>query len=163
MKLRNVGWRLSWACLLVSLSLTSTSAQQPASSQTDPYSQTPTSPSSTSAKGSGSASAVSIPRKGNPTELGPTVRIGPGDDLDIGVFGLPELSEHARVSDSGDVSLPLIGNVHLAGLSSNEAQTLIERLLADGNFVNNPHASVYVKEYTTEGISLMGEVNRPGV
>jgi len=67
------------------------------------------------------------------------------------------------VSDSGDVSLPLIGNVHLAGLSSNEAQALIERRLGSGNFVNNPHVAVYVKEYTSEGISLMGEVNRPGV
>jgi polysaccharide export outer membrane protein len=106
---------------------------------------------------------ASPPQKGNPAELGPTVRIGPGDELDISVFGLPELSDHSRVSDSGDVSLPLIGNVHLAGLSSSEAQALIERRLVDGHFVNSPHVSVYVREYTTEGISLMGEVNRPGV
>jgi polysaccharide export outer membrane protein len=107
--------------------------------------------------------ADSQPRKGNPAELGPMVRIGPGDDLDISVFGLPELSEHVRVADSGDVSMPLIGNLHFAGLSSDQAQALIERCLADGHFVNNPQVSVYVREYTTEGISLMGEVNKPGV
>ena len=95
--------------------------------------------------------------------MGPRVRIGPGDDLDINVFGLPELSQHARVGNSGDVSLPLVGNLHLAGLSNDEAQLLIERRLADGHFVNNPQVSVYVKEYTAEGISLMGEVSRPGV
>jgi polysaccharide export outer membrane protein len=95
--------------------------------------------------------------------LGPKVRIGPGDDLDISVFGLSELSQHVRVGSSGDVSMPLIGNLHLAGLSSDEAQRLIERRLTDGHFVNNPNVSVYVKEYTTEGISVMGEVNRPGV
>ena len=95
--------------------------------------------------------------------MGPRVRIGPGDDLDINVFGLPELSQHARVGNSGDVSLPLVGNLHLAGLSNDEAQLLIEKRLADGHFVNNPQVSVYVKEYTAEGISLMGEVSRPGV
>jgi polysaccharide export outer membrane protein len=102
-------------------------------------------------------------RKGNPLELGPEARIGPGDDLDVTVFGLPELSQHARVGNSGDVSLPLIGNLHLAGLSSDEAQILIQRRLAEGHFVNNPQVTVFVKEYTTEGISLMGEVSRPGV
>jgi polysaccharide export outer membrane protein len=70
---------------------------------------------------------------------------------------------HTRTSSIGDVSLPLIGTVHLAGLSSDEAQALIEKRLTEGHFVNNPHVSVYVKEYTTEGISVMGEVNRPGV
>jgi polysaccharide biosynthesis/export protein len=68
-----------------------------------------------------------------------------------------------RVGDSGEVSMPLVGSLYLAGLSSDEAQQLIEERLADGNFVNHPHVAVYVKEYTTEGISLMGEVNRPGV
>ena len=156
MKSRNIRCRLLCACLLFSLSLTSASGQQPASS--DRHRQ-----SSASSRSVSATVADSQPRKGNPTELGPTVRIGPGDDLEINVFGLPELSQHARVSDSGDVSLPLLGNVHLAGLSSNEAQALIERRLASGYFVNNPHVSVYVKEYTAEGISLMGEVNKPGV
>jgi polysaccharide biosynthesis/export protein len=159
-----MGWCLFCACLLFGFIPTNSAAQQPVSSQTDPYSPTPTSPSSTPANGSGSSGASApLPRKGNPAELGPTVRIGPGDDLDISVFGLPELSQHARVGNSGDVSLPLVGNLHLAGLSSDEGQVLIERRLADGHFVNNPHVSVYVKEYTSEGISLMGEVNKPGV
>ena len=161
---RTLGWCLICSCLFFNLSLTNASAQQPANSQTNPQSQAPIPPSSTSTRGSvATSAAASRLRKGNPAELGPTVRIGPGDDLDISVFGLPELSEHSRVNDSGDVSLPLIGNMHFAGLSSDEAQALIERRLADGHFVNNPHASVYVTEYTTEGISLMGEVNRPGV
>src|ERR1700682_4263593 len=98
---------------------------------TDPQSQAPIPASSTSTSGSVSGSvAYSLARKGNPAELGPTVRIGPGDDLDIAVFGLTELSQHARFGSSGDVSMPLIGYLHLAGLSSDEAQTLIERLLA---------------------------------
>ncbi len=108
-------------------------------------------------------SAQSQLRAGNPAESGPAIRIGPGDEVDVTVFGFPELSQHLRVGNVGDVSLPLIGTVHLAGASSDEAQTLIEKLLADGSYVNNPHVSVYVKEYTAEGISLIGEVSRPGV
>jgi len=102
-------------------------------------------------------------RKGDPGEAGPAVRIGPGDELDVMVFGLPELSQHVRVSNAGDVSMPLIGTVHLAGLSSDQVQSLFEKLLADGHYVNSPHVTVYVKEYTSEGISLVGEVARPGV
>jgi polysaccharide export outer membrane protein len=167
MRLQNTGRRFLYACVLFILPLTNASAQQPLNNEAVPQSQSPapvSQSSSASTSGSGSAgAATSGPRKGNPTELGPTVRIGPGDELDISVFGFPELSQHVRVGNSGDVSLPLIGNLRLAGLSSDEAQTLIERLLADRNFVNNPHVSVNVKEYTTEGISLMGEVSRPGV
>jgi polysaccharide export outer membrane protein len=164
MKAWKIGWRIFCPCLFLSLIPTISDAQQPADRQTDPHSQTPTPPSSTSSNRSGlSGAAASGPRKGNPTDLGPTVRIGPGDDLEISVFGLPELSQHARVGTSGDVSLPLIGNLHLAGLSNDEAQALIEKRLVDGHFVNTPHVSVDVKEYTTEGISLMGEVTKPGV
>jgi polysaccharide biosynthesis/export protein len=164
MKPKTIGRRLCYAALLLIPSLTNALAQQSSNSLTDPYRQEPIPPSSISASGSVSAkTAGSQPRKGNPMGLGPTVHIGPGDDLDISVYGLSDLSAHARVGDSGDVSLPLIGNLHLAGLSSDEAQALIEKRLVDGHFVNNPHVSVYVREYTTEGISLMGEVNRPGV
>src|SRR6266550_1507106 len=82
MKSRNVPWRLSWACLLVSLSLTNAFAQQPASSNTDLQARGPVPASSTSSNGSHSGGVADAqPRKGNPTELGPTVRIGPGDEL----------------------------------------------------------------------------------
>jgi len=144
------------AYLLFSMSLATAPAQQPAISPS--VQQSPSSGQSVSA-----TLGDSQVRKGNPSEISPPVRIGPGDDLDITVFGLPELSEHARVGNSGDISLPLIGNVHLAGLSGDEAQAVIARHLVDGHFVNNPNVSVYVREYTTEGISVIGEVNKPGV
>jgi polysaccharide biosynthesis/export protein len=150
-------------CLFLSLSLTIASAQQPTNiPAADPESPQPISDSPTSAARL-PAWTDSQPQKGNPAEIGPMVRIGPGDELDIAVFGLPELSQHTRVNNSGDVSLPLVGKLHLGGLSSDGAEALIEKRLADGHFVNNPHVSVYLKDYTTEGISLTGEVNRPGV
>src|SRR6266403_4855413 len=55
--------------------------------------------------------------------------IGPGDELDVSVYGVPELSQHVRVDTSGDVHLLLIGPVRVDGLSSEEAQAVIEKEL----------------------------------
>jgi polysaccharide export outer membrane protein len=88
--------------------------------------------------------------------------IGPGDDLDITVYGAPDLSGHVRVSADGNISMPLIGYVRIAGLSSSEAEAAIEAQLRKNSVVNNPQVSVYVKEYTSSGISVAGEVAKPG-
>jgi polysaccharide export outer membrane protein len=58
--------------------------------------------------------------------------------------------------------MPLIGYVRLAGLSSSEAEATIENQLHDNSILNDPHVSVYVKEYTSSGISVSGEVAKPG-
>lgn len=149
---------------LVFLAMTGTfgQAQQPVNSRNQEPKKSPVNVSPGAVGGSVAPRELGA-RKGDPGEAGPAVRIGPGDELDVTVFGLPELSQHVRVSNAGDVSVPLIGTVHLAGLSSDEAQSLFEKLLADGHYVNSPHVTVYVKEYTSEGISLIGEVARPGV
>jgi polysaccharide biosynthesis/export protein len=89
--------------------------------------------------------------------------IGPGDEVEVTVYGAPDLSVHTRVSADGNISMPLIDYVRIAGLSSSEAEAAIEAMLRQNNFVNDPHVSVYVKEYNSSGISVAGEVNRPGV
>ena len=88
--------------------------------------------------------------------------IGPGDELDVSVYGVPELSQHVRVDTSGDVHLLLIGASHVAGLSAEEAQTVIEKQLEEGRFVKNPDVTVFVKDFTTQSVSVVGEVNKPG-
>jgi len=54
------------------------------------------------------------------------VKLGVGDLIEISVFGVPDLSTKARISGSGDVYLPLIDYVHLASLTTDEAQELID-------------------------------------
>ncbi|MGC2099862.1 MAG: polysaccharide biosynthesis/export family protein [Candidatus Sulfotelmatobacter sp.] len=88
--------------------------------------------------------------------------IGPGDDVEITVYGTPDLSEHTRVSADGNISMPLIDYVRIAGLSSSEAEAAIEARLRENKVLNDPHVSVYVKEYNSSGISVTGEVVRPG-
>jgi len=93
---------------------------------------------------------------------GSALVIGPGDELEVTVYGAQDLSGHTRVSADGNISLPLIGYVRIAGLSSSEAEGAIEAVLRQNNVVNDPQVSVYVKEYTSSGISVAGEVNKPG-
>jgi polysaccharide export outer membrane protein len=90
------------------------------------------------------------------------VKLGIGDLIEINVFGVPELSLKTRVSGSGDVYLPLIDYVHVAGLTTDEAQTLIQKRLEDGGFVRGPHVSIFVNESASQAITMVGEVNRPG-
>src|SRR5208282_1874541 len=90
------------------------------------------------------------------------VKLGIGDLIEINVFVVPELSLKTRVSGSGDVYLPLIDYVHVAGLTTDEAQTLIQKRLEDGGFVRGPHVSIFVNESASQAITMVGEVNRPG-
>jgi len=88
--------------------------------------------------------------------------IGPGDEGEVSVYGVPELSQRVRVSNAGDISLPLVGKLTIAGLSADEAQAAIEKALLDGGFLRNPHVTITIKDYVSQGITVLGEVTRPG-
>jgi len=91
------------------------------------------------------------------------LRIGPGDLLEISVFGAADFNKQVRVSSAGDVSLPLIGLVRLAGLTTDLAEKLVEQKLLSGGYFNDPHVSIFEKEYQTQGVSVLGEVQKPGI
>jgi polysaccharide export outer membrane protein len=89
--------------------------------------------------------------------------IGPGDLLTVTVFNVPELLQTVRVSETGDAVLSLIGNMHLAGKTAADAQLAIENEYRDRKMLVDPHVSILVTEYATEGVSVLGEVTKPGV
>ena len=91
------------------------------------------------------------------------VKLSPGDLLEVSVYGVPELSTKTRITNTGDVYLPLVDYVHVADLNLDEAQTLIEKRLADGGFLRNPHVTIFVDESVTQGATVLGEVSKPGV
>ncbi|MGA2335559.1 MAG: polysaccharide biosynthesis/export family protein [Terriglobales bacterium] len=107
--------------------------------------------------------AGSSEQKTTPPANSSALVIGPGDEVEITVYGAPDLSVHTRVNAEGNISMPLIDYVRIAGLSSSEAQAAIDAKLRQNNIVNDPQVAVYVKEYTSSGISVAGEVTRPGV
>jgi polysaccharide biosynthesis/export protein len=88
--------------------------------------------------------------------------IGPGDEMDVSVYGAPDLSEHTRVNGDGDISVPMIGYAHVAGLTSDEAEKVVETRLRQSKVMTDPHVSIFVKEYSNSQISVVGEVNHPG-
>jgi polysaccharide export outer membrane protein len=91
------------------------------------------------------------------------LRIGSGDLLELGVLGAPEFAQQVRVGAAGDVGLPFIGAVSVRGLTARDAAALIARKLVEGGFYKQPQVSVFIKEYATQGVSVLGEVNKPGV
>lgn len=102
------------------------------------------------------------PSKDNPGKS-TIVTLGPGDLIEVGVYNVPELNSKVRVSNSGDIYLPLVDYVHVEGLTQEEAQSLIEKRLADGGFVRNPHVTIFVDEFNSQGVTILGEVAKPGI
>ncbi len=97
------------------------------------------------------------------TPQSPFLRIGSGDQIDMTVFNVPEMAQRQRVDDNGNYPVPLIGMVHLAGLSMEKAQLLIASKLEEGKYVRGASVSLFISDFATQGVSVMGEVNKPGV
>lgn len=89
--------------------------------------------------------------------------IGAGDLLEMSVFDTPELSGKLRVSNAGDIVLPLVGSLHVQGLKAEEAQNLIRQKFISGGFLKDPQVTVFIAEYATQGVAVVGEVKNPGI
>jgi polysaccharide export outer membrane protein len=96
-----------------------------------------------------------------PPTPSPDYRVGPGDVLEVEVFGNPDLSRNPTVQTNGMVALPLLGEVPVAGQTLAEVKsTITSRLGRD--FLVNPQVDVRVKEYQSQFVTLLGEVSAPG-
>ena len=89
--------------------------------------------------------------------------IAPGDSLDISEYQTPEFHSDVRVSARGTVTLPMIGEVRVAGLDEEAAAHAIEKLLVSKGMLLHPLVSVAVTVYAGQDVSVLGEVARPGV
>jgi len=99
-----------------------------------------------------------------PGQRNPSVPvIGAGDLLKVSVLGAPDSDQEVRVDAAGNISLNLIGAVPVAGQTTEQAQAAIAKKYVAGGFFTDPQVSVFAKEYVTQGVSVMGEVQKPGV
>jgi len=89
--------------------------------------------------------------------------IGEGDLLKVSVLGVPESDQEVRVGADGNIFLNFIGAVNVAGQTTEQAQVIIAKKLVTGGFFKDPQVSVFAKEYATQGVSILGEVQKPGV
>lgn len=90
------------------------------------------------------------------------IPLGPGDVLRISVFEQPDLSLEVRVSETGSITYPLIGEVVVGGDTAAAAERKIAGLLESGGFLRNPHVNVIVTQLQSQQISVLGQVYRPG-
>jgi polysaccharide export outer membrane protein len=89
----------------------------------------------------------------------PEYRVGPGDLLDIKVFGVDQLNTTVRVSESGKVTLPLFGEVDVSGLTKPELEKELTRLLSKD--LVDPQVTVFIKEYSSKVVYIQGAVSKP--
>jgi polysaccharide export outer membrane protein len=88
-------------------------------------------------------------------------KIGPRDLLEISVFGLNDLNKTVRVSEDGKISLPLLGEVPVEGLTKGECEKKISQLLEE-KWLQNPQVTIFIREYQSKRISLLGAVRNSG-
>lgn len=91
------------------------------------------------------------------------LQISAGDLLDLNVFDTPELSAKLRVDEQGKVTLPVAGTLPVLGLTAEQAGLAIEARFRDTDVLKDPHVSVTVLEFSTQGVTVLGEVKNPGV
>ena len=89
-------------------------------------------------------------------------RIGPSDTIEVTVFKVPELSKLATVSDTGNISYPLVGDVRVGGLTAAEAETVLATQLGK-KYLQDPQVTVLVKEFNSRRFTVEGTVKKPGV
>jgi polysaccharide export outer membrane protein len=87
--------------------------------------------------------------------------VGPGDVIEVAVYGNDDLSRIPTVKTDGSISLPLLGEVQVAGLTIAEVQRKITNLLAK-DYLVNPQVEVKVRDYNSQYVSVVGDVNSPG-
>lgn len=97
-----------------------------------------------------------------PMEGSTDYRLGPQDLLSVEVFQLADLTREARVSASGEISLPLVGRVPVANRTAAEVESDIAQRLKAG-YLQNPQVTVFVKEYLSQRVTVEGAVSAPGV
>src|SRR5579883_388810 len=91
-----------------------------------------------------------------------SLRISSGDLLHVSVFREPDLEQHVRVRDSGEIDLDLVGAVSVVGLVPGEAALKIAQAYEQGKYLNHPQVSVLIEEYATQQVSVLGQVAHPG-
>jgi polysaccharide biosynthesis/export protein len=88
--------------------------------------------------------------------------IGPADLLEIRVFESEKLTCTVRVSSRGEITVPLLDNVYVEGLTARDAEIKVENLLREGDYIDNPHVGIFIIEHKSKVVSVMGYVNQPG-
>lgn len=87
-------------------------------------------------------------------------RLGPEDVIEVRVFELDQLNRKVRVSGDGRVELPLVGSLQVAGMTNEEVAAAVADKLRN-RYVQNPQVSIFILEFNSRKVSLLGAVQSP--
>ncbi len=93
-------------------------------------------------------------------ESGDDYQLGPEDVIEVRVFELDQLNRTLRVSGNGLIDLPLVGSIRATGLTAEEVGQEIAARLRD-RYVQNPQVNIFIREFKSQKVSLLGAVNTP--
>jgi polysaccharide biosynthesis/export protein len=91
-----------------------------------------------------------------------TLLIGSGDQLHVQIADTPEMDQHPRVTDAGEVPIEGAGNVKVVGLTPATAAKVIQEQLIANHYMRHPAVIVTIEQYATQTVSVLGEVKAPG-
>ncbi len=146
-------------CLYLLVALTATACAQGAITQ--PVASRPVLAAPVSLPGPPVAEAETPQAGAAPTTRRDYV-VGAGDVLRISVYQNTDLSIDARVSESGVISYPLLGQVVVGGLSVGQVEAAISEGLKNGNFIKQPQVAVLLVQVRGNQASVLGLAGRPG-
>src|SRR4029079_11876179 len=87
--------------------------------------------------------------------------LSPSDQVTVGVFGEDDLRTSGRLNPEGNLSVPLLGSIHLAGLTLTQAVSKLTELYSR-DYLVNPKINVTLLSYARKRFSILGQVNSPG-
>ena len=111
--------------------------------------------------GCGARRTEVVPPPPIPLDLIKSATLGPGDVIDVKVYREAELSGVYRLGSDGAFTFPLVGEVRAEGLSPVELADALTERLREG-YIRSPQVTVFVKEFNSKKIFVLGEVNKPG-
>jgi polysaccharide export outer membrane protein len=88
--------------------------------------------------------------------------LGPGDVIRVNVYQVPDLSVEARISETGQITFPLLGTVTVGGNTTMGVQDKIGKALRDGGFVLKPQVIVSILQVRSNLVSILGQIAKPG-
>ncbi len=88
-------------------------------------------------------------------------KVGSEDLLEVSVYGQKDLQRIVRVNGAGDITMPLIGVVRVAGLTPQQVESRLQELYG-ADYIRNPQVTVFVKEHRQQQVAVTGAVKKPG-
>ena len=89
-------------------------------------------------------------------------KLGPGDTVHVTVFQQPDLTTDARINETGNIAMPLVGTVKISGLSTSDAAKTIADALKEGQYLKTPQVAVALTTVRSRQVSMLGLILHPG-